>query len=142
MLRLQQEILFYTAAKILWKKIFQLAYENCEGCLFPHTIKHSCVFLWNTIYLKEHKWIEQFIENFYDQSFCELDWSRDFTIECGNKHIDDRIYKACYWQTRKRKDHFKKSVTEYIMTVALEEDDNLICQKLKDISCDNRGDKK
>lgn len=141
--QLQQEILFYAVAKTLWKKIFQFAYDNCEGCLFPHTVKHSCVFLWNTLYLKQNKLVERFIENFYNSSFCQLDWNKDFSFESQVKqHIDERIFKECYWQTRQRKEYLQKYVTEYIMAIAFEEDDNLICQKLKEITCNKLEDNK
>lgn len=132
----QQEILFYAVAKNLWKKIFQLAYVNCEGCLYPHTLKHSCVYLWNSLHLKENNLAEQFITTFYDVSFSQLDWNNDFTFLSQIKqYIDERIYRECYWQTRKRKEYLKKYVTEYIMAIAIEEEDNLICRKLEEIVC-------
>lgn len=133
-LQVQQEILFYTIAKSLWQKIFLLAYTNCNGCLYPHTLKHTCVFLWNQIYMKENKLVERFTDTFYDISFSQLNWN-DISLELS-PNIDKRMFKERYWQTRKRKEYLRKHAAEYITAIALEDDNNLICQKLKEIFCD------
>lgn len=127
---LQHKIFFYVVAEAMWKKIFWLAYHNCEGCIFPERIKHSCLYLWNPAYLKENNLGERFIQMYYDDAVSQLNWIDDLTVERNIcQHIDWRIYNESYWKTRHRKDYLRLMLTRYIVAVATEDDD-LICHIL------------
>lgn len=129
---IQEEVFFYIAGITMWRKIFRTAYQNCEGCLYPHTLRHSCLFLWSYFSLKEQNWADKLFELYYDTSYAQLDWGNDFILENKVKdRVDLAMYKECYWQTRSRQKKLKMRVKEYIIAAAVEEVDSLISLKLK-----------
>lgn len=128
---MQEEVFFYLAGNAMWRKIFRKAFQNCEGCVYPFTLKHSCIFLWSYFSLKDHNWAEKFVEMYYDAAYSQMDWINDVILESKIKdRVDLTMYKERYWQTRQRKLKFKVRVKDYIIASALEEASSLICSRI------------
>lgn len=127
----QQELFFYLAGKAMWRRIFQNAFQNCEGCVNPDLIKHSCILLWNPFHLKENGLAEALTKKYYEISYSQLEWNKDFDTEIWlNKLVDKNLFSERFWNTRHRRSILKKNVANYIIAAAVEEENLILSRRL------------
>ena len=130
---IQFELLYYMLAKMMWKELFKLGYENCDGCITPHEcLRHTCLFLWNDYQLKENEWTKKLIAMYYDRVFVHLNWSKLVAV-CPNAYftLNKQITKSCYWQTRSRHKILKDNIIGYIVATSVGEEKDYFITKLK-----------